>query len=64
MAVTGGVSNFTGPAGPTYAIADAAADYGTIAAGDTASCGTDCYSLNVTASTRPATHWDATSWRR
>jgi hypothetical protein len=60
MAVTGGVSNFTGPAGPTYAILDAAADYGTIAAGDVASCGTDCYSLNVAASSRPATHWDAT----
>ncbi len=53
LAVTGGVSNFTGPAGPTYTIVDAAADYGTIAAGDTASCGTDCYSLNIAASSRP-----------
>ncbi len=60
MAVTGGVSNFTGPAGPTYTILDAAADYGTIAAGDVASCGTDCYSLNIAASSRPAPHWDST----
>ena len=60
LAVTGGVSDFTGPAGPTYAILDASADYGTIAAGDPASCGADCYSLQVTASSRPSAHWDAT----
>ena len=59
MAVTGVASSFTGPAGPTYAIADATADYGTIDAGDTASCGTDCYSLNIAAASRPATHWDS-----
>jgi hypothetical protein len=58
--VTGGVTAFTGPAGPTYSILDAAADYGTIAAGDLASCGTDCYSLNVAAAVRPANHWDTT----
>jgi hypothetical protein len=60
VAVTGGVSNFTGAAGPTYSILDASADYGTIASGDSASCGADCYSLNVAASSRPASHWDAT----
>jgi hypothetical protein len=60
LAVTGGVSSFTGPVGPTYAILDEAADYGTIPSGDSASCGSDCYSLNVVASSRPATHWDAT----
>jgi len=60
LAVTGGASNFSGPAGPTYAIPDAAADYGTVAAGDLASCGTDCYSLNIAASSRPAIHWDST----
>jgi hypothetical protein len=60
MAVAGGVSNFTGPAGPTYSIVDASADYGTIASGESASCGPDCYSLNVAASSRPAPHWDAT----
>src|SRR6185503_13167630 len=48
------------PAGPTYTVTDAAADYGTIGPGGTASCGSDCYSLNVAAPSRPATHWDAT----
>jgi hypothetical protein len=59
LAVTGGASGFTGPAGPTYAILDPAADYGMIAPGGEASC-TDCYSLSVTAASRPAAHWDTT----
>ena len=59
MAVTGVASAFTGPAGPTYSILDATADYGTIAAGDAASCA-DCYSVNIAAAVRPAGHWDGT----
>jgi hypothetical protein len=35
LAVTGVASSFTGPAGPVYTIADAAADYGSIGAGAT-----------------------------
>jgi trimeric autotransporter adhesin len=57
--VTGVASNFTGPVGPTYTLADAAASYGTIAAGATAPC-SDCYGVSITAANRPATHWDST----
>jgi len=63
LAVTGVASSFTGPAGPVYTIADAAADYGSIGAGATVDCATataNCYSLGVTAAPRPADHWDAT----
>ncbi|HET8645927.1 MAG TPA: FG-GAP-like repeat-containing protein, partial [Vicinamibacteria bacterium] len=60
LAVTGVASSFTGPAGPTYSILDAAADYGTIAPGGTGSCGSDCYAVSIAAGSRPATHWDAT----
>jgi streptogramin lyase len=62
IARTGTASNFAGPAGPTYTITDATADYGTIAAGGSANCQTatgDCYGLSVTG-TRPAQHWDTT----
>ena len=60
MTLTGGMSDFTGPAGSTYSILDPSADYGTVAAGDTASCGADCYAVNVASAGRPATHWDST----
>jgi streptogramin lyase len=63
LGVTGVASNFTGPAGPTYTIADGAADYGTIAAGATADCASataNCYSLGISAASRPADHWDVT----
>jgi hypothetical protein len=62
---TGSVASFAGPGtpgNPTYTVADAAADYGTAAAGATASCtaGGDCYALAVGVPTaRPAVHWDA-----
>jgi hypothetical protein len=56
--VTGTLSNFTGPAGPTYSIVDANASYGNIAAGATAQC-TDCYSV-MASGTRPQQHWDST----
>jgi hypothetical protein len=61
-AVTGDASNFTGPAGPSYTLQDAVADYGSIAAGDTADCLTatgDCYAVEISGA-RPQTHWDAT----
>jgi hypothetical protein len=62
IAVTGALSNFTGPAGPTYVISDGTAAYGSIAAGGTAACTSDCYSVAITnAATRPAQHWDATA---
>jgi hypothetical protein len=58
--VTGTLSNFTGPAGGTYTIDDATAAYGTIPAGATGSCTTDCYGVTVTGTPRPAQHWDTT----
>ena len=58
--LTGTLSAFTGPAGPTYTITDGAADYGTVAPGATQAC-TDCYAVSATAATRPATHWDASA---
>ena len=60
LALTGALSAFTGPSGPTYTIDDAAADYGTIAANSNQPC-SNCYAVTVTASTRPTLHWDATA---
>jgi hypothetical protein len=59
ITLTGAATNFTGPAGPTYTIADGAASYGTINTGANAQC-TDCYSLGITSASRPVQHWDAT----
>jgi hypothetical protein len=57
---SGITTTFTGPAGATYSMLDAAASYGTVAAGDAAACGSDCYSVSVSnPGARPATHWDA-----
>jgi hypothetical protein len=61
--LSGAASSFTGPAGATYTIPDAAASYGSVAAAATKSCTTvpNCFSLSVSApATRPAAHWDAT----
>jgi hypothetical protein len=60
IALTGALTNHTGPAGATYTIPDGAASYGTIAVGGTAGC-TDCYSVHNTLTTRPSTHWDSTA---
>jgi S-layer family protein len=62
MAFIGTFTNHTGPAGATYAIPDGTADYGTVAAGATASCTAtgNCYSVANVATARPATHWDST----
>ncbi|MFY9552535.1 MAG: S-layer homology domain-containing protein [Thermoanaerobaculia bacterium] len=59
ISLTGDTSNFTGPPGPTYDNPDAAAAYGTVGAGASAKC-TDCYTVQVTAASRPGAHWDAT----
>jgi trimeric autotransporter adhesin len=58
VALTGALTNFTGPTGPTYTINDAAADYGTIPAASNQAC-TNCYAVTVASSSRPAMHWDA-----
>jgi trimeric autotransporter adhesin len=61
-AVTGTASSFTGPATATYTLSDSAASYGTVTPGVAQDCMAatgNCYSLIVTAATRPATHWDA-----
>jgi uncharacterized repeat protein (TIGR01451 family) len=60
--LTGTFANHTGPAGPTYTIPDASADYGSVAGGANGSCSAtgDCYSVANTAATRPSTHWDTT----
>jgi hypothetical protein len=61
--LTGAATNFTGPSGATYAIADAAAAYGAPAAGSPASCWDatgNCYALTLSnPAARPALHWDA-----
>ena len=61
VATAGQASGFGGPAGPTYGTPDAAASYGTLLAGTTVRCSDvpDCYSMSVSAASRPATHWDA-----
>ena len=61
IALSGVLSNHTGPAGPTYTVVDSAASYGTIAAGNNASCGANCYIVGNTTASRPMTHWDSTA---
>src|SRR5207244_10478898 len=64
LALTGTVSNFTGPAGAIYSIGDSTADYGTVGVGASANCYSatvNCYRMSVSnPATRPALHWDAT----
>ncbi len=60
--LTGSAANFTGPAGPVYALIDATTNYGAIPAGGTSNCFTangNCFETRITG-TRPAPHWDAT----
>jgi len=64
LTFAGAASSITGPAGPTYLIADSTADYGTVSVGATNDCynataAHDCYRMTVTG-VRPAPHWDAT----
>ncbi len=63
LALTGSISNLTGPSGATYTILDGSANYGTVLPGGFGSCidTGDCYSVSVSnPAVRPATHWDAT----
>ena len=58
--VTGSAASLTGPPGPTYAINDAAADYGSVAGGTATDCHDatgNCYQITVSGA-RPAQHWD------
>jgi hypothetical protein len=59
ITLTGAATNFTGPAGPVYTIADGSATYGTIPVGANQAC-TDCYSLGINNAPRPVQHWDTT----
>jgi hypothetical protein len=58
VAFGGTASNFTGPAGPTYDLSDAAAAYDPLDPLESAAC-SDCYAVSITAAARPSTHWDA-----
>jgi hypothetical protein len=60
--LTGATFDFNGPAGAAYEIPDAAANYGTLGpfSGNSCAATGDCYSVRVTATARPATHWDST----
>ncbi|HEV8118926.1 MAG TPA: matrixin family metalloprotease [Thermoanaerobaculia bacterium] len=64
LALSGAASLFTGPAGATYTLSDAAASYGTLAPGADGNCfdtTSNCYRLTLSRpATRPATHWDVT----
>ena len=65
QAITGHLDSFDGPAGASYSVPDADADYGVVADGATATCGVNCYMVGVSdAATRPALHWDATAVER
>lgn len=60
--IIGQAQNFIGPAGPTYAIPDWIATYGTIAPQAVGNChddGSACFTLQITGA-RPVQHWDAT----
>jgi hypothetical protein len=62
LPLTGAASDIAGPAGPTYSIDDASADYGSVAAGGSSDCydaTADCFEISVSG-TRPAPHWDVT----
>jgi len=59
IALNGTITSFSGPDGPTYGTPDAAASYGSLEPSADASCGSDCYSVNITTAARPSTHWDA-----
>ncbi len=64
VTTAGSAYTFDGPAGATYSIVDATADYGTFGAGASGSCYSttgNCYVVTVSdPSSRPAAHWDTT----
>ena len=54
------LSNFTGPAGATYTVADGNGSYPNfLPLAGPLPC-SDCYSIGITATGRPSSHWDAT----
>ena len=58
--VSGSAPLFTGPPGADYTLNDFTAEYGTLPAGQSASCLLDCYSVTVSdPPSRPVPHWDA-----
>ena len=60
FSLSGAASNIRGPAGPTYMLDDATADYGSIPALSIHNCfaaTADCYLVTVSGA-RPAPHWD------
>jgi hypothetical protein len=60
FSLTGLAQNFTGPAGPSYTISKADADYGALAPLSTANCydaTASCFGLQI-AGGRPSPHWD------
>jgi hypothetical protein len=59
--LAGTATEFTGPAGPIYAVVDGEARYGTIRPGRARSCQrtNDCYALTVTFEPARSLHWDA-----
>jgi hypothetical protein len=62
LPLTGTASDFTGPAGTVYTLADGSANYGTIAAGTASDCRGatgNCYRFAVSAFPLRPTHWDA-----
>jgi hypothetical protein len=62
VALTGTASAFSGPAGATYTLDDATANYGTIPAGQPGGCTAtgDCHAVTVSSpAARPVPHWDA-----
>ncbi len=61
-AISGTAPFFTGPAGATYTLVDATADYGIVGAHQRASCFSvgNCYEVAVSApAVRPIQHWDS-----
>ncbi len=61
ISATGAASALAGPAGATYTLLDAAAAYGTLAAGGDGAATADPYGLGLDdPATRPAAHWDLT----
>ena len=59
QAFGGGLANFTSAVSATHTIVDAIADYGTVGAGLTGSCGTNCYQVTVSQPAARPIHWDA-----
>ena len=60
FSLTGTVSNFAGGVGLTLLIPDSTANYGIVAAGASADCGADCYTIEADGVRVPGEHLDLT----